>query len=202
MEYRILDEFPNYWIYEDGTIERHRLDWKNKEKVKVMKGTLASNTNNSIHSKNTNGQYRQYKLTTKNNLQRFVYAHQLVCEAFYGPTPGPDYQVAHNDGNKDNNSMNNVRWATRLENGRDTTRQNLKARWSKIKNYHIKPDKPLTMRDDIYNMLDDYWKNIMSMSNLGKKYYVHTDKIRSTIFGYRMQHIVFAYYRANPELLE
>lgn len=45
--------------------------------------------------------------------------HQLVAEAFIGPTPSPDHQIAHGDGNKLNNDPANLRWATRSENESD-----------------------------------------------------------------------------------
>jgi hypothetical protein len=45
--------------------------------------------------------------------------HVLVCEAFHGPRPSPDHEVAHCDGNRANNRSSNVRWATPKENAAD-----------------------------------------------------------------------------------
>ena len=42
--------------------------------------------------------------------------HVLVCEAFHGPRPSGDHQVAHGDGDRANNRSDNLRWATRAEN--------------------------------------------------------------------------------------
>lgn len=47
----------------------------------------------------------------------------LVCEAFHGPRPSPDHVVAHWDGDKDNNTESNLRWATLRENYSDSIRQ-------------------------------------------------------------------------------
>ena len=47
---------------------------------------------------------------------KLAYVHRLVCEAFNGPQPTPNHEVAHNDGNPHNNYVANLRWATRAEN--------------------------------------------------------------------------------------
>lgn len=38
--------------------------------------------------------------------------HRLVAEAFIGPPPGPEYQINHIDGNKQNNTCDNLEWCT------------------------------------------------------------------------------------------
>lgn len=48
--------------------------------------------------------------------------HRLVCEAFHGPQPSSNCQVAHWDGNPDNNAAANLRWATPTENAADRKR--------------------------------------------------------------------------------
>ncbi len=44
---------------------------------------------------------------------------RLVLEAFVGPPPTSDYEAAHNDGIRTNNSLKNLRWDTRSGNQRD-----------------------------------------------------------------------------------
>lgn len=51
---------------------------------------------------------------------RFV--HQLVCESFYGPRPSPEHEAAHFDGNKQHNSVDNLRWALPIDNSADRIR--------------------------------------------------------------------------------
>jgi hypothetical protein len=46
----------------------------------------------------------------------------LVCEAFHGPKPSPTHQAAHRDDDKDNNTPDNLYWATPLENHADRRR--------------------------------------------------------------------------------
>jgi hypothetical protein len=45
--------------------------------------------------------------------------HRLVAFAFLGDPPSPQHEVAHNDGNPENNSASNLRWATHAENQAD-----------------------------------------------------------------------------------
>lgn len=44
--------------------------------------------------------------------------HQLVCEAFLGPCP-EGMECCHNDGSRDNNRADNLRWGTRKDNMQD-----------------------------------------------------------------------------------
>lgn len=49
---------------------------------------------------------------------KFWNVHQMVALTFL-PNPHSKPEVAHNDGNKHNNSVRNLRWATRKENNDD-----------------------------------------------------------------------------------
>lgn len=44
------------------------------------------------------------------------YIHRLVCAAFHGPCPGPNFHADHIDGDRGNNAATNLRWLTRSEN--------------------------------------------------------------------------------------
>ena len=48
--------------------------------------------------------------------------HRLVALTFLGPPPSPKHEVAHNDGDRNNNTLSNLRWATHSENVADTFR--------------------------------------------------------------------------------
>ncbi|AXV72811.1 hypothetical protein CJO75_01120 [Ralstonia solanacearum] len=48
--------------------------------------------------------------------------HRLVALTFLGPPPSRQHEVAHNDGNRANNIVTNLRWATHAENVADTFR--------------------------------------------------------------------------------
>lgn len=51
-------------------------------------------------------------------------AHRLVALAFLGEPPA-GYQCAHGDGNRQNNALGNLRWATPAENAQDRQRHGL-----------------------------------------------------------------------------
>jgi len=53
---------------------------------------------------------------------RHTQVHRLVAEAFLGPAPWPGAQVAHFDGNRLNNALRNLRWASASENAADRAR--------------------------------------------------------------------------------
>ena len=48
--------------------------------------------------------------------------HRLVAAAFLGPPPFASAMVAHNDGDRTNNRLDNLRWASALENQADRHR--------------------------------------------------------------------------------
>jgi hypothetical protein len=52
---------------------------------------------------------------------RGVMVHEVVLEAFVGPRP-PGHQCAHWDGDRFNNALTNLRWATPRENAADKRR--------------------------------------------------------------------------------
>ena len=45
-----------------------------------------------------------------------VFVHVLVCLAFHGLPPGPNYEANHKDGDKLNPVPSNLEWMTRSEN--------------------------------------------------------------------------------------
>lgn len=47
------------------------------------------------------------------------FVHLAVLITFRGPRPSPEMQCAHNDGNRANNRLENLRWATPKENSAD-----------------------------------------------------------------------------------
>jgi hypothetical protein len=57
--------------------------------------------------------------------------HRLVLTAFVGPPPSEEHQGAHFDGDRDNNHLTNLRWATARENIADKVRHGTIARGQK-----------------------------------------------------------------------
>lgn len=58
--------------------------------------------------------------------------HILIAQAFYGPAPFVGALVAHNDGKKTNNRVDNLRWASATENQRDRVRHGTHRRGSSV----------------------------------------------------------------------
>lgn len=62
--------------------------------------------------------YPQIRLSKANN-PKTSNIHRLVCEAFHGPPPSPEHEVAHLDGARTNNRADNLKWKTVAENAAD-----------------------------------------------------------------------------------
>lgn len=59
---------------------------------------------------------------------------RLVCQAFYGDPPFPDAYACHNDRDRNNNRVGNLRWAPPADNQRDRVRHGTDLRGSEIGN--------------------------------------------------------------------
>lgn len=57
---------------------------------------------------------------------------KIVLEAFVGPRPFPEAQAAHGDGDKSNNRLSNLRWATARDNQADVDRHGNRCRGSDV----------------------------------------------------------------------
>jgi hypothetical protein len=85
------------------------------------------------------GDYHAVNLSSQDKGRKKVMVHRLVLTAFVGPDPtNGKMDGAHLDGNTLNNLLENLRWATRLENMADMKVQNRKAgpansNWSSLK---------------------------------------------------------------------
>lgn len=65
--------------------------------------------------------------------QKTCKVHRLVLEAFVGPCP-QGHECAHNDGDPANNKLENLRWATPVENQADSLRHGTHVRGEQHKN--------------------------------------------------------------------
>lgn len=82
------------------------------------------------------GDLRGYKTvclwSSEKNLKTSARVHRLVALAFIGPAPFIGAEVAHNDGNRSNNRVSNLRWASALENQADRIRHETKIQGSEV----------------------------------------------------------------------
>ena len=90
-----IKNYDNYYIYDTG-------DVLNITTNKILKGSIGENG------------YKYYRLS-KNNKKQMFYAHRLVAEAFLINKDNLPL-VNHKDGNKLNNSVDNLEWVNYSDN--------------------------------------------------------------------------------------
>lgn len=94
-EFKILEEFPNYKIYSDGSIF-------SIDKCRFLIGDT------------THDGYKRIQLYNKGKVVRYR-VHRLVAQLFLS-TWNLTLQVNHKDGNKQNNNVSNLEMCTGKEN--------------------------------------------------------------------------------------
>lgn len=92
----MYDKFPNYDVDEFGVVRNIK-------------------TNRVLHQHIDKDGYLRVAIYDKEHKQHRKLVHRLVAEAFI-PNPDNLPQVNHKDGNKQNNSVDNLEWCTHSEN--------------------------------------------------------------------------------------
>jgi len=90
----IINEFPNYSVDTEGNVFN--------KKNKILKPRFCGQ-----------GNYYAVCLCKDGNCKQ-QYIHRLVAKAFL-KNPNNKYSVNHKDGNKNNNKLSNLEWATGIE---------------------------------------------------------------------------------------
>lgn len=104
VERRAVPGFPGYEAGSDGSL------WSSKQqKDGVFVQRFPTLTKRG---------YVVTRLSTETGRIVFKYLHHIVLEAFVGPCP-QGCQACHNDGNKQNNALENLRWDTPKANASD-----------------------------------------------------------------------------------
>jgi hypothetical protein len=91
MKSKPIINYESYLIYENGDVE-------NLNTNKMLKGSISENG------------YRYYRLSL-NNEKKMFYTHRLVAEHFL-ENPNNLPVINHKDGNKLNNEVSNLEWAS------------------------------------------------------------------------------------------
>jgi hypothetical protein len=105
-ESRSIPDWPAYEASSDGRIRR----------VRPSAGAVVGRVLRPLLNKKTG--YVSVCLCEHSRSKR-VDVHRLVVLAFHGRPPSARHLVAHNDGNRTNNTSTNLRWATQAENVSD-----------------------------------------------------------------------------------
>lgn len=88
-------------------------------------------------------QYGYHQVTICHDGKRYTrFVHRLIAEAFIGPAPTEAHDVAHNDGVRTNNVLENIRWATPKENNADkikhgTAQRGENSGQAKLNSWHV-----------------------------------------------------------------
>lgn len=98
---RVVPDFPGLVIASDGRIQGPSGKWL------------------KTRSDKDGYQYFSGPRKSTSHRQETLFVHVVVCTAFHGPRPSPEYQAAHNNGVNRDNHPGNLRWATVRENHAD-----------------------------------------------------------------------------------
>lgn len=107
-EWRSFPGLPAYEVSEYGHVRR----------IAPQRGAQVGKVLRPLTCRATG--YLRYRLSQNGRVTTHL-VHRAVAEAFFGPPP-PGACAAHWDGNKTNNHISNLRWATSAENTEDTRR--------------------------------------------------------------------------------
>ena len=95
-QFKQINDFDDYFVSNKGRV-------------------YSTKTHKFIGNKNKKTGYHTATLT-RGKKSATKYIHHLVMRYFGKPKPNDDYEVDHIDGNKDNNSIENLQWLTHQEN--------------------------------------------------------------------------------------
>lgn len=171
-----IEDYKNYWIDTEGKVwSILRTGYKAGDVTE--KPTL---TEKRLLKSFLRSGYPSIGLH-KNSIQKFYSIHRLMAQTFL-PNPENKKHVAHSDGDKQNNNLNNIRWATPKENNAD---KRLHGTWQGGENApHVKLNNQKVKL--IRMMYEDFNWN---MSKIGRLFNIHKGHIRSIVQYRSWQHI-------------
>ena len=119
LKWKIIPGWPEYEVSEYGHVRRR------------LSGGSPIGKVGRVLRPNAWGRYRHVYLHGRAG-RRHVTVHRLVALSFVGKPPSKHHQVAHNDGNPENNHYSNLRWATAAENCADELRHGTALRGEEV----------------------------------------------------------------------
>lgn len=128
----IIDQAPGYEVSPEG-------------EVRCVVATVRKPVGAPVKSWLSAKGYPIVKLQTDDGAKNFL-VHRLVATAFLGKAPTKDHEVAHNDGNRANPNVKNLRWATRKENISDRLIHGTQLRGERVWNSKLDAEKVANIR--------------------------------------------------------
>jgi hypothetical protein len=176
LRYKIVEGFPAYRVGTDGSV------WsklRRGEGAKMVMGDTWKKLSEPKPGGKT--RYRQVLMTSPTGERRMFTVHRLVLLTFRGPPPPEKHWAAHNNGNRLDNRLVNLRWASPKENSADmakhgTLRNGPKATKTKLTEQQVR---------DIRRRVADGEK----MLRLSKEYGVRFSSLWAVAKGKSWKHI-------------
>jgi hypothetical protein len=123
MRRAIHPDFPDYFVRDDGLVER-RTEGHHTHPGDVLKGRVLASG------------YRQFKLVRRDGKQAAIRANRLVCGAFHGAPRDSEMQAAHRNGRRLDDRPENLYWATPQQNKHDSIRHGTSVSGRRVRNQH------------------------------------------------------------------
>lgn len=163
-----------YEVSADGTL-------RNVKSKKILRGHIGKERNNEyVHVELSYGKKPHHKRV-----------HQLVMECWGPPRPSEKYVIDHIDGNKTNNHISNLRWATREDNVKNSDYYTSGERSRKLESSKF-PKKPVKVNGILYPSRWEACKQIKaetgcetSVKNLCDRMYFK----RKNILGFEIEYL-------------
>jgi hypothetical protein len=174
MEWRVCPRFSRYEVSECGDLRR------------ANRGRASSNGTRIRGSIDTDG-YLRYAITDDNGKRAPVTAYRLVAEAFIGPQPSPDHEVAHNNGSRISCYFRDLIWATRRQNAEDQLIHGTAQRGENNNRHKISDADVLTIRAE-YRAIKAS-RGERSVSELEARFGICRTQIIRIAKGYAWSHI-------------
>lgn len=169
-EWRVIPDFKSYEISNHGRVRLAR-SFKQYPKGHLLK-----------LKKNIDGYYVVNLRKDKRYYEFRI--NRLVLMTFKGPSPNRTYHAAHNDGNRINNRIENLRWATPRENEQDKVfHGTLKGAHKGERHHNAK------LTDDLVKKIRDERANGMTFIAIAEKYGLKKLTIYDAITGNTWSHV-------------
>lgn len=108
IEWRVIPFAPLYEVSDDGQVRR-------------AAGGVSTFPGRLLKAWQEDNGYWRVTLRIDGRSEKH-WVQRIVLFAFRGPPPTPEHESAHGDGDRSNNRLGNLRWATPVENSEDSAK--------------------------------------------------------------------------------